>query len=321
MISVKNLTKRFGETVAVNNVTFEIPKGQLVGFLGPNGAGKTTTMRLLTGYLAPDDGEATLLGKNLSTESLEIRSKLGYLPENNPLPDDIEVTEYLHFIGRLRGLKNDSDRLSRVKTVLKLCSLGSVIGKKLGELSKGFRQRVGLAQSIIHDPDILILDEPTSGLDPNQVQDVRGLIQNLKAEKTLLLSTHILTEVQSTCDRIIIINNGQIAADGSPDRIGGHIQNVNRLMVSLRAGKEDVEASLKGLPGALKVELQQAHSSGEDLFMIESESSVDLREAVFKEAVEKKWPILEMKQERLNLEEIFRTLTTQAPLSGNGGGH
>src|SRR5690349_5895066 len=192
MIQVKNITRRFGTTLAVDGVSFEVPQGQVVGFLGPNGAGKSTTMRILTGYLQPDDGEAQILGIDLA-QSLEIRRRLGYIPENNPLPEDIEVTDYLHFVGQLRGLHNPTERMERVKRVLKLCSLADGIGKKIGELSKGFRQRVGIAQAIIHDPDILIMDEPTSGLDPNQVQEVRDLIHDLKKQKTLLISTHILT--------------------------------------------------------------------------------------------------------------------------------
>ncbi|OVE78167.1 hypothetical protein BVX98_01130 [bacterium F11] len=311
MIRVENLTKRFETTLAVDGISFDVPKGQLVGFLGPNAAGKTTTMRLLTGYLTPDDGTASLLDQDLSTHSLEIRRRLGYLPENNPLPDDIEVTDYLHFIGKLRGLDDLARRMDRVKYVLKLCSLGSVVGKKLGELSKGFRQRVGLAQAILHDPDILILDEPTSGLDPNQVKEVRGLIQNLKSEKTLLLSTHILSEVQSTCDRIIIINKGKIVADGSPSQIGGSLQNVTRLLVSLKGPIADVESSLKDLKGVHQVQVQPATEEAEDLFVVESDSKVDLREEVFRIAVKKKWPILALKQEKLNLEEIFSALTKE----------
>jgi len=315
MISVSHLTKRFGATVAVDGVSFEIPEGQVVGFLGPNGAGKTTTMRLLTGYLPADDGEAHLLGLDLATQSLDIRRRLGYLPENNPLPEDIEVTDYLHFIGRLRGLHDESDRMARVKTVLKLCSLGSVVGKRLGELSKGFRQRVGLAQAIIHDPDILILDEPTSGLDPNQVQEVRGLIQNLRKHKTLILSTHILSEVQHTCDRVLIINRGRIVADGSPDDLAGSIQNLNRLFISLKGPKDDVEKALAGLPGVRRV-LAQHGAFDEEGFVVESDATNDLRESVFKLATRQDWPILALQQKRLSLEEVFQVLTQAKKTNG-----
>lgn len=308
MISVRNLTKKFGSTIAVDAVNFEIPQGQLVGFLGPNGAGKTTTMRLLTGYLTPDDGEADLLGFSLTTHSLEIRRRLGYLPENNPLPDDIEVTDFLHLVGSLRGMHDAAERLGRVKHVLKVCSLGDVVGKKLGELSKGYRQRVGLAQAIVHDPDILILDEPTSGLDPNQVQDVRGLIQDLKKEKTLLLSTHILSEVQNTCDRVLIINQGRVVADGTPQSLSGDMSSGTRLQVALKGDQANIRATLSNLPGVTGMS-DKVFESGEPGFIIESASGEDLREEIFRVAVAKSWPVLTLKLEKMSLEEVFRTLT------------
>ncbi len=308
MITVQNLVKRFGATAAVDGVSFSVPQGQLVGFLGPNGAGKTTTMRLLTGYLSPDDGGAQLLGRDLKTDSLEIRKRLGYLPENNPLPDDIEVTDYLHLVGRLRGLHDADKRLQRVKHVLNACSLKSVVGKKLAELSKGFRQRVGLAQAIIHDPDILILDEPTSGLDPNQVQDVRALIQELKKEKTLLLSTHILSEVQATCDRVLIIHRGKIVGDGSPNELGGGMQNKTRLKVSLKGPQDLIKSALAELPGTSGVSGPHAEND-EHYFVLELTAGRDLREEVFTLAASRHWPILGMALERPSLEEVFKVLT------------
>ena len=308
MISVANLSKRFGSTLAVDGISFEIPQGQVVGFLGPNGAGKTTTMRLLTGFLPPDEGSAHLLGFDALTQSLDVRRRLGYLPENNPLPDDIEVTDYLHFVGQLRGLHDEADRISRVKKVLKLCSLNGVVGKKLGELSKGYRQRVGLAQAIVHDPEILILDEPTSGLDPNQVQDVRELIQNLKSQKTVILSTHILSEVTHTCDRVLIISKGKIAADGTPHELSGSLQNVNRLFVSLKGPENEVSARLKELSGVSRF-TQQTDREGGVGYVLESEASLDLREAVFQLAAHHHWVILGLEQKRLSLEEVFRALT------------
>jgi ABC-2 type transport system ATP-binding protein len=309
MITVHNLVKRFGTTVAVDGIGFSIPRGQVVGILGPNGAGKTTTMRLLTGYLPPDDGTATLSDLDLKSHSLEIRRRLGYLPENNPLPDDIEVTEYLHFIAKLRGLHDKDERLKRVRHVLKACSLKDVVGKKLAELSKGYRQRVGLAQAIVHDPEILILDEPTSGLDPNQVQDVRGLIQELKKEKTLLLSTHILSEVQAACDRVLIVNKGKIVGDGTPYELGGEMQNKNRLKISLKGPEESVRQALVDLPGAASVSGPHPAENGEHYFLLESAAESDLREAVFALASQRHWPILSMVQERLSLEEVFKALT------------
>ena len=315
MIRVQNLTKRFGATVAVDGVTFEIPQGQLVGFLGPNGAGKTTTMRLLTGYLQPDDGDARLLDRDLWSESLEIRRRLGYLPENNPLPDDLETTDYLHFIGRLRGLTDRSDLTRRVKSVVRSCSLGAAVGKKLGELSKGYRQRVGLAQAILHDPDILILDEPTSGLDPNQVRDVRDLIQNLKRQKTLLLSTHILSEVRESCDRILIINKGRVVADGSVEALTRTAQNLNRLYVAVRGPQAEAREEFARLPGVLNVAEHAPSGTSEEGFLLESGADTDLREPVFRLAARRDWPILALRQDRLSLEEVFRALT-QAEANG-----
>jgi ABC-2 type transport system ATP-binding protein len=312
MIQVENLVKRFGATTAVDGISFEIPQGQVVGFLGPNGAGKTTTMRMLTGYLPPDDGSARLLGHSVLDQSLEVRRRLGYLPENNPLPDDIEVTDFLHYVGQLRGLNDADSRTIQVKRVLKLCSLTPVVGKKLGELSKGYKQRVGLAQAIVHDPDILILDEPTSGLDPNQVQDVRGLIHDLKKQKTVILSTHILTEVQNTCDRVLIISKGKIAADGTPNDLAGALQNVNRLFVSFRASPSEVEPALRGLSGGLRLETPVSEA-GEADFMVESASNDDLRESVSRLAAERHWTILGLQQKKLSLEEVFRALTQTAP--------
>jgi ABC-2 type transport system ATP-binding protein len=308
VITVTNLTKRFGATLAVDSISFEIPQGQVVGFLGPNGAGKTTTMRMLTGYLPPDDGEARILGKELLADSIEIRRHLGYLAENNPLPDDIEVTDYLHFIGRLRGLHDPDQRMARVKTVLRQCSLGQVVGKKLGELSKGFKQRVGLAQAIVHDPAVLILDEPTSGLDPNQVQEVRGLIQTLRKEKTLIVSTHILSEVQHTCDRVLIINKGKIVADGAPSELAGDVQNVHKLFVAMKGPIDTVERELGALSGVSRVTRQEANGV-EAGFVLESSAELDLREAVFELAVRERWPILALQQKKLSLEEVFSALT------------
>ena len=311
MISVSNLTKRFGSTVAVDNISFEISKGQVVGFLGPNGAGKTTTMRLLTGYLPPDDGAAKLAGINLLSQSLEIRRRLGYLPENNPLPEDVEVTDYLHFIGRLRGLHDAADRGVRVRRVMSSCSLNPVAGKKLGELSKGYRQRVGLAQAIIHDPDILILDEPTSGLDPNQVRDVRDLIQNLKSEKTVILSTHILSEVQHTCDRVLIINKGRIVADGDPKSLAGSLQDVARLYVALKGPQSSIREEISHMDGVLR--LFDDPSLEQEGFVIESAADRDLRYDVFCLAAARNWPLLALQRKRLSLEEVFRALTVDTP--------
>ncbi|MBI5882221.1 MAG: ATP-binding cassette domain-containing protein [Elusimicrobia bacterium] len=312
MIRAENLTKRFGEITAVDGLTFEIPVGQIVGFLGPNGAGKTTTMRLLTAYLPADDGRAVVMDLDVAEHPLAVRRRLGYLPENNPLHENLEVTDALHFIGRLRGLTDETARTARVKAVVKTCGLGSVVGRRTGELSKGFRQRLGLAQAIIHDPDVLVLDEPTSGLDPNQVLEVRDLIRELKKEKTLLLSTHILSEVQAVCDRVIILNGGRIAADGTPDELSGSLQNKNRLHLSLKGPAEGIRQALQGLPGVAAVSGPSGSGEADGRFVVESEASVDLREEVFRLAAARGWPVLHLSLERLSLEEVFRKLTASS---------
>ncbi|HAM36781.1 MAG TPA: ABC transporter [Elusimicrobia bacterium] len=305
MILAENLTKRFGGRVAVDHASFSIPQGQVVGFLGPNGAGKTTTMRLLTAYLPADEGRAELAGIDVESDPLTVRRRLGYLPEDNPLYDDLEVTDCLRLMGRLRGMSDDAKRDERVKAVIRSCGLRKEVGSRVGELSKGFRQRLGLAAAIIHDPEILILDEPTSGLDPNQVQEVRGLIADLRTQKTVLLSTHILPEVTATCDRVIIINAGRIVADGTPSDLAGNLADKNRLHVELKGPADAVQAALSGLPGAARV-LRPADETG---FVIESAAGADLREEVFRLAARSDWPILGMRQERLSLEEVFRALT------------
>ncbi|MBI4375684.1 MAG: ATP-binding cassette domain-containing protein [Elusimicrobia bacterium] len=309
MIRAVSLTKKFDSRVAVDHLDFEIPRGQVVGFLGPNGAGKTTTMRLLTAYLPPDEGRAELMGQDVSADPLSVRQRLGYLPENNPLYDDFELTDSLHYVAKLRGLNDPKERWERVKLVLRACGLKREIGKKVGELSKGYRQRLGLAQAIVHDPDVLILDEPTSGLDPNQVQEVRSLIRELRQEKTVLLSTHILPEVTATCDRVIIINSGRIVADGTPEQISGDVQNKNRLYIELKGPREAIETSFQGLEGATSVRPESQTGSGCSGFIIESEAGRDLREEVFNLASLKRWPIMAMRQEKLSLEEVFRKLT------------
>ncbi len=306
MITAVNLTKRFGERVAVDHVSFDIPRGQVVGFLGPNGAGKTTTMRLLTAYLGADEGRAELAGLSVADKPLEVRRRLGYLPEDNPLWDDLELTETLHFFGRLRGLADDAARAARVKAVVKSCGLRREVGTKVGELSKGFRQRLGLAAAIIHDPEILILDEPTSGLDPNQVIEVRDLIRELRAQKTMLISTHILPEAAAVCDRVIIINAGRLVADGTPADLAGQLADKSRLHVELRAPRAEAAAALAGLPGAVRVVAPEAEGES---FVVESAAGTDLREAAFRLAVRNDWPILSLRLERLSLEEVFRALT------------
>jgi ABC-2 type transport system ATP-binding protein len=308
MIQIKSLTKKYGELKAVDDVTFDVRTGEILGFLGPNGAGKTTTVRVITCYLLPTSGTVEVDGMSVLEQSLEIRKKIGYLPENAPLYSEMNVLDYLHFIMGVRGIAKGRWN-QRGKEITEVCGLGPVIHRNIGELSKGFKQRVGLAQAMVHDPDILILDEPTSGLDPNQIAEIRSLIKELGKEKTVILCTHILPEVEVTCGRVLIINEGKIVADGSPTELQSSFQGKEQIYLELRA-PEDVFTKLENLENVEKVE--QIASNGEDLkrFNLECTKGVDLREKLFRLAVENNWVLLEMRQEQASLEDIFRQLTT-----------
>lgn len=309
VIEVQNLSKRYGETLAVNGISFEIEAGKVVGFLGPNGAGKTTTLRILTSYLPPSSGTVRVAGHDTLEDSLEVRRLIGYLPENNPLYEDLETAEYLEWAAEVRGISGER-KTSRIKEVVRTCGLKEVIGKDIGRLSKGYRQRVGLAGAILHDPPILLLDEPTSGLDPNQTREVRDLILELKKHKTVLLSTHILSEVQASCDEVIILHQGKIAASGTPQSLA-HAQG-SRICVTFRSEglslPETAQAILK-ISGVSSVQTQE--QNGEvTLEVLTGDAEHDIRGELFRIAAEKNWPLLELKRERASLEEVFRQLTT-----------
>ncbi len=309
MIQVKNLTKTFGELTAVDNVSFDVHAGEILGFLGPNGAGKTTTVRIITCYMLPSSGWVEVDEQSVFEHSLEVRKKIGYLPENAPLYSEMIVSDYLHFIMGIRGIAKSSWN-RRTKEMIDICGLAPVINRNIGELSKGFRQRVGLAQAMVHDPQVLILDEPTSGLDPNQIAEIRSLIKELGKEKTLILCTHILPEVEATCGRVLIINQGQIVADGSPAELQSSFQGREQIYLELKTSLEDVKDKLANLENVEKVE--QISSNGDDLkkFTLECAKGVDLREKLFRLAVENGWVLLEMRKEKASLEDIFRQLTT-----------
>jgi ABC-2 type transport system ATP-binding protein len=306
VILAAGLTKRFGKSAAVEGLSFEIPKGQIVGFLGPNGAGKTTTMRLLTGFLPADEGRAEVLGLDVAERGREARERIGYLPENNPLYDELELVDSLRFCARLRGM--DAARAERrIRDVLDQCGLKPEVGKRAGELSKGYRQRLGLAQAILHEPDVLILDEPTSGLDPNQVEGVRALIRELGREKTVLLSTHILQEVAALCDRIMIVSRGRLAADGAPRELQGGSKEERRLLVLLKAPADAARLALQSVPGAVSVEAAPVDDG--DGFRVVCAAGSDPREAVSRLAASRGWAILGLRLERPSLEEVFHRLT------------
>ena len=309
MITVKNLTKRFGETVAVNNVSFEVDKGEILGFLGPNGAGKTTTMKVITCYLEPDNGEVQVGDLNIKEDSVEIRSKIGYLPENTPLYMDMGVVDYLMFIAELRNIPR-SKRLKRVREMVETCSLEREIRKNIGELSKGYRQRVGLAQTLIHNPDILILDEPTSGLDPNQIIEIRELIKKIGREKTTILSTHILPEVTATCNRAIIIHNGKLVADGATDELAERSRGRSVYFVKLKAPQDQAISKLQELISVESVKVHEKLDGDVFRYEVMAPKSKDPCEDIFKLSVNNDWILTELSRERASLESVFRELTS-----------
>jgi ABC-2 type transport system ATP-binding protein len=309
MIQVKSLTKRFGELKAVDDVSFDVHTGEILGFLGPNGAGKTTTVRIITCYMFPTSGWVQVDGLSVFEHSLEVRRKIGYLPENAPLYSEMVVSDYLRFVMSVRGIAKERWG-PRMKEIADVCGLGPVIHRNIGELSKGFRQRVGLAQAMVHDPEVLILDEPTSGLDPNQIAEIRSLIKELGKEKTLILCTHILPEVEATCGRVLIINEGQIVADGSPAELQSSFRGKEQIYLELKTPLEDVQTKLANLENVEKVQPIPADGDGPKKFTIECAKGVDLREKLFRLAVENSWVLLEMRKEQASLEDVFRQLTT-----------
>ncbi|MCC6701628.1 MAG: gliding motility-associated ABC transporter ATP-binding subunit GldA [Fluviicola sp.] len=297
-IEVKHLSKFYGEQAAVNDISFSIGKGEIVGFLGPNGAGKSTTMKMITGFIPASEGEIKVCGKVVSVDSIETRKHIGYLPENNPLYLDMYVKEYLEFVGKIYKLKNVRER---VKEMIHLVGLEVEQNKKIGMLSKGYRQRVGLAQAIIHNPDVLILDEPTSGLDPNQLVEIRELIKRIGKEKTVMLSTHILQEVEAICDRVIIIRKGTLVADN----LASNLQVASDTQVVFAEFEGNVSKSLlQKIPGVSKVE-----KVTDQTFLIESESIDDLRKMVAQFAQQNNLLVLTLRTEEKSLEEVFKNLT------------
>ena len=297
-IEVKNLSKFYGEQAAVNDISFSIGKGEIVGFLGPNGAGKSTTMKMITGFIPASEGEIRVCGKEVSVDSIETRKHVGYLPENNPLYLDMYVKEYLEFVGNIYKIKNVRER---VREMIRLVGLEVEQNKKIGMLSKGYRQRVGLAQAIIHNPDVLILDEPTSGLDPNQLVEIRDLIKRIGKEKTVMLSTHILQEVEAICDRVIIIRKGQLVADN----LASNLQVATDLQVVFAEFDGSVSKNLlQRIPGVTKVQ-----KVTETSYLIESSEAEDLRKTVAQFAQQNNLLVLTLRTEEKSLEEVFKSLT------------
>lgn len=309
MISVENLTKSYGSNRALKGVSFSIDKGEIVGFLGPNGAGKSTTMKILTCYMPADSGQATVAGYDTQDHSLQVRRRIGYLPESAPLYTDMAVVDFLRFAGNMRGLKGK--RLTtRVKDVVERTGLSSAVAKHIGQLSKGYRQRVGIAQALIHEPDILVLDEPTSGLDPNQIVEIRDLIREIGREKTVILSTHILPEVTATCDRAIIISDGRVVASGTPEELMRRGRGACGITTTIRGPQEEVEHRLAALTGVDLVRQVPGEGDGVRLHL-ETQQVGGVPERIFRCCVENGWILTELRQDVASLEDVFAELTRQ----------
>lgn len=305
-LSTSHLTKVYDQQRAVNDISFTVEKGEIVGFLGPNGAGKSTTMKIATGYLPATSGTVYVNGLDVATHSLQVRKMIGYLPEHNPLYLDMYVHEYLHFIGRVFEIPNSNLKV-RVPEIIELCGLNREQNKKIEALSKGYRQRVGLAQALIHNPEVLILDEPTTGLDPNQILEIRKLIKQISADKTVIFSTHIMQEVQAICDRVIVINQGEIVAD---DKVNNLLKLQGKANVVVEFEDEVSEEALNELNGVEKViRLEKG------LYRLTSKDGADLRPEVFRFASEQKLSLIGLKQEENTLEDIFRSLTVKEEVS------
>ena len=310
MIELKNITKYYGDFPAVTDISFKIEKGEIVGLLGPNGAGKSTTMKMITGFMRPTSGELTVDGNDIVSQSIEARRKIGYLPETVPLYTDMTVYSYIEYMGMLRGLSKKNIK-SKVDNVIEICKLGDYRNSLISKLSKGFRQRVGISQAIIHEPEVLVLDEPTIGIDPNQVVETRQLIKNLSGEHTLILSSHILPEVSSICERVLIIHEGEIAASDT-------IENLSSLM----SGKNKIEADIIGSPQAIVTELEKINdvksvqfsinksSSEFSTFSIESEINSDIRSEIAKIIINNDWGLIRLQSMGMSLEDIFLQITT-----------
>jgi ABC-2 type transport system ATP-binding protein len=302
MIQVEGISKVFGQTAALQDVSFHVERGEVLGFLGPNGAGKTTTMRILTGYLAPSAGRATVAGFDVFSQSLEVRRRIGYMPETVPLYPEMTIRSYMEYLARLRTVAHPQDRLAYV---LEACGLEDRTEAIIGKLSKGYRQRVGLAQALLHDPEVLILDEPTIGLDPKQVVEVRGLIRGLGGERTVILSSHILPEVSETCGRVLIINQGHIVAEDTPEHLTARLQGAERIRLEVQRPSEELRHRLAAIEGVLSVE--PLDSSG---YEVQSGLGIDIRSQLAATVVNGGWGLLEMRPVGMSLEEIFLKLTT-----------
>lgn len=313
MIAIENLKKSYGEVAALSGISFDVPRGQVVGFLGPNGAGKSTTMKILTGFVEATSGTCRVAGIDVANDPVEARRHIGYLPESNPLYEDMMVYDYLEHGAAMRGIAS-KDRKKKVYNAVERCGLAPVISKDIGDLSKGYRQRTGLAHAILHEPDLLILDEPTTGLDPNQIVEIRSLITDLGQEKTVLMSTHVLSEVQATCSRVVIISDGKLVADDAPENLRSESSTVDVVIGAANGtppNKESVRAMLSTLPGVTDVlERDDVAEAGAVGFRLHA--SEDPRRALFAGVVKEGWVLLQLDRAQQSLEDTFRKLTLEA---------
>jgi ABC-2 type transport system ATP-binding protein len=308
MIEVEGLTKRYGRQTAVDGISFTVQKGEILGFLGPNGAGKTTTMRILTCFLPPTSGTARVAGYDVFDDPLQVKKRVGYLPETPPLYPDMEVGTFLDFVAKIKGVA-PKDRKGKIADAIEKCRIGDVRDKLIGKLSKGYRQRVGLAQAILHNPDVLILDEPTSGLDPKQIIETRELIKGLGGDHTIILSTHILPEVSMTCGRVVIISKGRVVAEDTPDNLTHRLKGAGALRLEVRAAAGPVFDLIRTVPGVLNIRQRDAGGDA-TAYEIEAEAGKDLRAELARAVVQKGFDLLGLSQVGMSLEEIFLHLTT-----------
>jgi ABC-2 type transport system ATP-binding protein len=309
VIEVQHLTKRYGPVTAVDDVSFSVQRGEILGFLGPNGAGKTTTMRVLTGYMPPTDGKAVVAGYDVFEQPIEAKRRTGYLPETPPLYPDMTVRDYLSFVSRIKGVPR-AERTARVNEMMEKTRISDVANRHCGKLSKGYRQRVGLAQALMHNPEVLILDEPTAGLDPKQIIETRQLIKALAGDHTIILSTHILPEVSQTCQRVVIINRGKVVAVDTPDNLTSRLQGSETMYLQVDAAGADVVSVLQRVSGVTRVAVTDTKQQIVG-YEVDSEAGRDVRRELAAAIVGRGWGLLEMRPMRLSLEEIFLHVTTE----------
>jgi len=310
LIEVKNLVKKYGSKYAVDHISFTVNKGEILGFLGPNGAGKSTTLNIITGFLSSTSGDAFVDGINVLDEPEKAKRKIGFLPEQPPLYLEMTVKEYLNFVCDIKGVK--TDRKSHISDICELVKISHVYNRIIKNLSKGYRQRVGVAQSLVGNPEILILDEPTVGLDPRQIIDIRNLIMDLGKQHTIILSSHILSEVQATCSRVIVINEGKLLADDTPENLSKNLSTDNRIVVRIKGSMNEISDILNEIPGIISVELLGEREIGAFDYIVEAERGTDIRETLFIAMAQSELPILSMKNSELTLEDIFLKLIGNA---------